>query len=684
MPAVSGTLLDHAGWGGTLAYPAVHLLAALGAGLVVALLCCSLFGWLVRFVPVGRLKTVAAVAQVLPLVAFWVYYFARNAPAGQEPGAWPSPQLPAALRAAVEAMPGGLRGTLAAAGMIVAVGAVGFGLRALSSAHLLRIAGLMRSGVRTPRRRRRRLPGAGPWVARLAGGPAARAGYEYVRALLLRDWQFLRNTGMNAAGILAMVLVVPVVGREISPFRPGDDFALAQMLPHAAGFATLFACRFLAFGNDHKGAWTFSAAPEASLRPFAAGVHAALWVVLVAAPSAVASINIRAIGELVSSRESFHAGKEVHRSTHGRGTRGLSTDGPQGQRQPREGASRADSLAGRCGRSGVDRPADRGRRAVPHQDGRECSPAMRAGGVRAGAGTQTARVPAGPEAARRRTGGSHHRPATGAAPEGVLQLVVAAVGAPGRRVGDCRVGQPRDRPQDAKKNGMTRRKIEYWVIPPQADAEFVAHMEQVLDTYAQAYDPACPVVCMDEQPVQLVRETRPPIAATRERPRRVDYEYERAGTASVFLFSEPLAGWRQATARARRTKADWALEVAGLLEGRYADCPQVTLVCDNLNTHTKGAFYAVFEPTRARELVRRIEFCYTPKHGSWLNIAENELSSLTRQCLHGRRIGDLGTLHDEVSAWSTHVNGTQRGVDWQMKVDDARRKLKSVYPKIVM
>ena len=229
---------------------------------------------------------------------------------------------------------------------------------------------------------------------------------------------------------------------------------------------------------------------------------------------------------------------------------------------------------------------------------------------------------------------------------------------------------------------MTQRKIEYWVIPPQADAEFVAHMEQVLDTYAQPYDPACPVVCMDEQPVQLVKETRSPMAATPERPRRVDYEYERAGTASVFLFSEPLAGWRQATARARRTKADWAVEVAGLLEGRYAECPQITLVCDNLNTHTKGAFYEVFEPTRARELVRRITFCYTPKHGSWLNIAENELSSMTRQCLHGRRIGDLGTLHGEVSAWSTDVNGTQRGVDWQMKVDDARCELKSVYPNI--
>ena len=211
---------------------------------------------------------------------------------------------------------------------------------------------------------------------------------------------------------------------------------------------------------------------------------------------------------------------------------------------------------------------------------------------------------------------------------------------------------------------MTRRKIQYWVIPPQADAEFVAHMEQVLDLYQKPYDPDCPVVCMDEQPVQLVKETRPPMAATKNRPRRVDYEYERAGTAAVFLFSEPLAGWRQATARARRTKVDWALEVAGLLDGRYADCPKITLVCDHLNTHTKGAFYQVFEPARARELVRRIEFCHTPKHGSWLNIAENELSSMTRQCVRGRRIGDLGTLHDEVSAWSTDVNGTQRGVDW--------------------
>ncbi|NKB18687.1 MAG: IS630 family transposase [Pseudanabaena sp. CRU_2_10] len=229
---------------------------------------------------------------------------------------------------------------------------------------------------------------------------------------------------------------------------------------------------------------------------------------------------------------------------------------------------------------------------------------------------------------------------------------------------------------------MNNRKIEYWVIPPSTDAEFVAHMEEVLDTYAKPYNSRCPVICMDEQPVQLQRETRTPIPATAKHGKRVDYEYERAGTASLFMFTEPLAGWREVSVRPRRTKVDWATEMARLLEGRYAHCEQVILVCDQLNTHTKGAFYEVFEPERARQLVRRIKFCYTPKHGSWLNIAENELSSLTRQCVSGRRFGDIETLRDETAAWSTDVNNTQRGVDWQMKIDDARCKLTSIYPKI--
>jgi hypothetical protein len=231
---------------------------------------------------------------------------------------------------------------------------------------------------------------------------------------------------------------------------------------------------------------------------------------------------------------------------------------------------------------------------------------------------------------------------------------------------------------------MTDRKIDYWVIPPEADGEFVANMEEVLETYALPYDSGHPVLCMDEQPIQLLNETRAPIAATKDHPRRVDYEYERAGTASIFMFCEPLSGWRQVTVRDRRTKIDWAMEVEELLRTRYASAQKVILVCDNLNTHTKGAFYEAFEPAKARELVSRIEFCHTPKHGSWLNIAENELSSMTRQCVTGRRFGTIDLLRSETAAWQHHVNARQRGVDWQFKVENARIKLKSVYPKIIV
>ena len=200
---------------------------------------------------------------------------------------------------------------------------------------------------------------------------------------------------------------------------------------------------------------------------------------------------------------------------------------------------------------------------------------------------------------------------------------------------------------------MTQRAIQYWVIPPEQDSEFVACMEEVLDVYQRPYDKEYPVVCMDEQPVQLTKETRKTIPATKHTAKRQDYEYERAGTASIFMFTEPLAGWREATARPRRTKTDWANEMARLLDSRYSDCKKIILVCDNLNTHTKGAFYEAFEPERARELLRKIEFCYTPKHGSWLNIAENELSAMTRQCLKDRRVPNLEKLRSEIQSWST-------------------------------
>ena len=229
---------------------------------------------------------------------------------------------------------------------------------------------------------------------------------------------------------------------------------------------------------------------------------------------------------------------------------------------------------------------------------------------------------------------------------------------------------------------MTKRKIEYWVIPPEQDAEFVACMEEVLETYVAAYDPKYPVLCMDEQPVQLLKETQVPIAATKQHGQRVDYEYERNGTASIFMFAEPLSGFRQATARTQRPKKDWAGEVAQLLDTRYADCEQVTIVLDNLNTHTKGAFYEAFEPARARAYVKRIRFCYTPKHGSWLHVAECELSCLTSQCMTGRRIGALTELQMEIAAWSDKTNAKQRGVDWQFRIENARVKLKRLYPKI--
>lgn len=229
---------------------------------------------------------------------------------------------------------------------------------------------------------------------------------------------------------------------------------------------------------------------------------------------------------------------------------------------------------------------------------------------------------------------------------------------------------------------MTQRKIQYWVIPPKANGEFTANMEKVLHTYAIPYNRRIPVVCMDEQPVQLLEDINIPIAATRNHAKRVDYEYGRKGTVSLFMFAEPLSGWRNVEIRERRTKIDWAQEMERLLTTRYADAEKVIVVCDNLNTHTIGAFYETFPPERAFDLVQRIELCFTPKHGSWLNIAENELSCMTRQCVHGRRFSTIEELRSETQAWASDTNDKQRGVDWQFKINDARTKLKSLYPKI--
>ena len=206
-------------------------------------------------------------------------------------------------------------------------------------------------------------------------------------------------------------------------------------------------------------------------------------------------------------------------------------------------------------------------------------------------------------------------------------------------------------------------------------------MENVLDTYQRPYDPEQPVVCMDETTKQLVSETREPLPCKPGRPACCDYEYERNGTANVFMFVEALAGWRQVNVTDQRTRLDWAYAVRELLNNRYAPAKRVTLVMDNLNTHSTASLYEAFPPAEARQLAKRLEIIHTPKHGSWLNIAEIELSALTRQCLN-RRIAAKQTLAREVRAWEKQRNKNQATVDWQFKTVDARIKLKRLYPKV--
>jgi hypothetical protein len=220
-----------------------------------------------------------------------------------------------------------------------------------------------------------------------------------------------------------------------------------------------------------------------------------------------------------------------------------------------------------------------------------------------------------------------------------------------------------------------------WCIPPEHNAEFVCAMENVLEVYQRPYNPEDPVVCMDETNKQLVAETRLPLPVQPGQPPCFDYEYERQGTMDLFMFTEPLAGWRHVGVTERRTRLDWALQVRELLDGRYRGAKRVTMVMDNLNTHGLASLYEAFEPAEARRLMARLEVVYTPKHGSWMNIAEIELNVLTRQCLC-RRMGEPGTLTAEVGAWETRRNESQTGVDWQFTTADARVKLKRLYPRI--
>jgi DDE superfamily endonuclease len=206
-------------------------------------------------------------------------------------------------------------------------------------------------------------------------------------------------------------------------------------------------------------------------------------------------------------------------------------------------------------------------------------------------------------------------------------------------------------------------------------------MEDILELYHTPYDPQVPMVCMDEQPVQLIQETRKPLPAAQGTPERYDYEYARNGTATIFMFTEPLRGVRTVSVREHKTAIDWATEVKQLLETQYPEADRIRLVCDNLNTHGLDSLYEAFPPEQARALAARLEIHHTPKHGSWLNIAEIELSALTLQCLD-RRMPDIAMLRGETQQWEQRRNASQKGVDWQFSTHDARIKLKRLYPQL--
>lgn len=205
-------------------------------------------------------------------------------------------------------------------------------------------------------------------------------------------------------------------------------------------------------------------------------------------------------------------------------------------------------------------------------------------------------------------------------------------------------------------------------------------MEDVLSVYHLPYDREYPVVCMDESSKQLIGEVRPPIPVKPGQPKRVDDEYVRNGVAEIFMEVEPLAGKRHVSVTERRTWKDWAHQIKSMLDERYPEATKVRLVLDNLNTHTIASLYETFEPQEAHRLASRLEIHHTPKHGSWLNMAEIELSVLKRQCLD-RRIADMSTLKAEVLAWENHRNNSVKVIDWQFTTAEARVKLKRLYPK---
>lgn len=224
-------------------------------------------------------------------------------------------------------------------------------------------------------------------------------------------------------------------------------------------------------------------------------------------------------------------------------------------------------------------------------------------------------------------------------------------------------------------------KVVSWIIPPKQNSQFVAQMEQVLDIYKRPYNADFPVVCMDESPKQLIKETRVPIAMKPGSDARIDFEYERCGVANIFIASEPLKGKRFVEVTKQRTKLDWAMFIKRIADEWYKKEKKIILIMDNLATHKASSLYEAFEPAEAKRIWDRFEFIYTPKHGSWLNMAEIELNVLNGQCLK-RRMDNIKIIKEEVEAWQMNRNNKKSVINWQFKTANARIKLKRLYPTI--
>src|SRR5215207_8962300 len=387
---------------------------------------------------------------------------------------------------------------------------------------------------------------------------------------------------------------------------------------------------------------------------------------------------------LVRSRDAAAAGgrgaQATHRGPIGAGARPAAHHDRAGccpGQRPDPCADPVEGQPGR-GRPGLDRRRHRGRvGGQPRHRGPDPHALCR--GRAGGCGVpQAARAPVPPSAGRG-AGGAAGRADLQRPTAGPQALDVAAAGRPAGGVAGGRVGVVRDGPPGLEANQLKPWLTQRWCIPPEQDAEFVWRMEDVLAVYTRPYDPLRPQVCLDETSRQLLGEVTPPHLVAPGRPARQDYEYAREGVCNLFLVCEPLAGWRQVMVSQRRTRIDWAHCIKDLVDLHYPDAERIVLVQDNLNTHTPASLYEAFEPAEAKRLADRLELHYTPRHGSWLNMAEIELSILAGQCLD-RRLADQATLEREVLAWQAARNRAGRGVNWRFTTEDARIKLKHLYP----